>query len=89
MTPMVNFEIQQSLKHKLKFLVEEGSHASWDHARSTSNSMNIHNNSKQTTTNNALPIEMNLVFGINTNSCSADRKEGTDLDTLSDFTKQK
>ena len=89
MTPMVNFEIQQSLKHKLKFLVEEGSHASWDHARSTSNSMDIHNNSKQTTTNNALPMEMNHVFIINTNSSSADRKEGTDLNTLSDFTKQK
>ena len=30
----------------------------------------------------------NIIFGINTNSSSADRREGTDLETLSGFTEK-
>ena len=48
--------------------------------------MNICNKLKQTSTNNVLPMEINIVFGINTNSSSAGRRESTDLDILSDFT---
>ena len=32
-------------------------------------------------------MEINIVFGINTNSYSADERECTDVDALSDFTK--
>ena len=33
-------------------------------------------------------MEVNIVFKVNTNSPSADRRESTNLDTLSDFTKK-
>ena len=36
-----------------------------------------------------LPMEINIIFRINSNSSSADRGEGTDPDTISDFTKKK
>ena len=44
--------------------------------------------SKQTSTNNVLLMKVNIVFKVNTNSPSADRRESTNLDTLSDFTKK-
>ena len=50
--------------------------------------MNIYNKSKQTSTNDALRMDVNIILWTNTNSSSSDRKEGTDLDTLSDFTKK-
>ena len=34
-------------------------------------------------------MEINIIFRINSNSSSADRGEGTDPDTISDFTKKK
>ena len=46
--------------------------------------MNAHNKSKLTSNNNVLPMHI-IIFNINTNSYSADRIEGTDLDALSDF----
>ena len=45
----------------------------------------MYNKSKPRSTNNVLPMEINIIFRINTNSFLADRREGTDLDTLSDF----
>ena len=47
----------------------------------------MYNKSKQTSTNNVLPMEIYIIFGINSNSSSADRREGTNLDAFSDFTK--
>ena len=41
-----------------------------------------------TSTNNVLPMEINIIFGINTNNSSAERKDGCYLDTLSDFAKK-
>ena len=71
------------------FHVKEGYYASWEATwRSTSNSINIYNNFIQTSTNNVLPVEIYIMFQIKTNSCSADRREGTELDTLSDVTEQ-
>ena len=37
---------------------------------------------------NALLMEINIIFGINTNSSSADSRESTNLNSLSDFTKK-
>ena len=50
--------------------------------------MNTYNSSKLTSTNNVLPMEINIIFGINTNNSSAERKDGCYLDTLSDFAKK-
>ena len=50
--------------------------------------MNIYNNSKQAITKNVLPMEINMIFRINSNSFLADRREGTDFDTLSYFTRK-
>ena len=44
--------------------------------------------SKQSSSNNVLPMEINIVFEINTNSPSANRRESTNLNTFSDFTKR-
>ena len=43
--------------------------------------------SKQSSSNNVLPMEINIVFEINTNSPSANRRESPNLNTFSDFTK--
>ena len=48
----------------------------------------MYNKSKKTNTNNLLLMEVNIIFRINTNSSSADRKEGTNLLTIPDFTKK-
>ena len=50
--------------------------------------MNIYKKSKQASTKNVLPMEMNVIFRINTNRFLADRREGTDFDTLSCFTRK-
>ena len=50
--------------------------------------MNIYNKSKQESTKYVLPMECNITFRINTNSILADRREGTDFDTLSYFTRK-
>ena len=42
----------------------------------------MYNKSKQTSTNNVLPMEIYIMFGINSNSSSADRREGNNLDAL-------
>ena len=54
----------------------------------TSNSMNIYNKSKQTSTNSVLPMEINIIFGIITNRSSTGRREDTDPDIYSDFAKK-
>ena len=47
--------------------------------------MNIYKKSKHASTNNGLPKEINVIFGINVNNSSAERKDSTSLDTVSDF----
>lgn len=44
--------------------------------------------SKQTSTNNVLPMDINIIFRIKTNGFSADRREGTDFNNLSDNIKK-
>ena len=74
---------QNKAGNKLRLRVEEGSHANSEKMwRSFSNSTNMYNKSKQTSTNNVLPMEIYIMFGINSNSSSADRREGTNLDAL-------
>ena len=50
--------------------------------------MNIYNKLKHTSTGNVLPMEIDIMFEINANSFLTDKREGTDLDTLSHFTKK-
>ena len=40
---------------------------------------------KNVLTNNMLPMEIKIIFEIKTNIPSADRREASNLDTLSDF----
>ena len=52
--------------------------------------LNEYNKLKQTSANNVLAIEINIMLGININSSSsADGREGTNLDTPSEFTQTK
>ena len=48
----------------------------------------IYNKTKEASTNNVLYMEIDIMFGINTNNSSANRREGTDLDTPLDFIKK-
>ena len=47
--------------------------------------MNIYKKSKHASTNDGLPKEIKFMFGINVNSSSAERKDSTNLDTVSDI----
>ena len=71
-------------KHKSKFCIEEQSHAVWEktyEAPPWIQWIYQYNKLNQTSTNNVFPVEVNIIFGINTNSSSADRKECSDLNT--------
>ena len=48
----------------------------------------IYNKTKEASTNNVLYMEIDIMFGINTNNSSANRREGIDLDTPSEFIKK-
>ena len=89
---MVHFEIKRNLKtFKLKLSVEEGSMLVEKRREDPLPIQLIYITSRNRPALKMwmLPMEVNIILGIKTNSSSADRGEGTDLEILLDFTKKK